>query len=109
MVFSLWSAAQAAAQFFRLKWGTDPLVTSCMAGDDRQFGTADPERLSQQLHDRLVGGAIGGRFRDPNLQFFTPIGPGAPAANARLGRARRDTNGDDPAQSMCAGGPPAPT
>jgi hypothetical protein len=41
------STTQSAAQFCKFKWGGDALVTRCVTGDDRHFGTADPKRLGE--------------------------------------------------------------
>ena len=84
-----------AACFFDVKWDRHPLVATGVAGNDRNFGTADPERLGEQPDQRLVRCAIGRSLGDPHLQLLASVRTGAPAADAGLRRARRDPNGDD--------------
>jgi hypothetical protein len=75
---------QSAAYFARLKWGRHPLVATGQAGDDRNFGTADPKRLGEQLGDRLVGGAVGGRFGNADFELLAPVRAGRPIRAALI-------------------------
>src|SRR5438477_8458688 len=67
------SPTQSAAQFFSFKWGRHPLVTTGLTRNNRHFGTADPKRLGEQLHDRLVRRAIGRRFGNPDLELLATV------------------------------------
>ena len=65
------------------------------ARDDPHFRTADPKRFGEQPHHRLVRGTVRGRFGYPDLKLLAAAGSGPPAADPRLGRARRDAIGED--------------
>src|SRR5258708_21979863 len=89
------SPTQSPACFARLKWGRHPLVTTGLPRNNRHFGTADPKRLGEQLHDRLIGRAVSRCLGDPDLKLLATVGALAPAADPRFGGARRDANPKD--------------
>src|SRR3954452_21710848 len=110
MFFSLFLFAEPPPRLRRIKWDLDALVTRGGARNDRQFGTADPKRLGEKLDHRFVRCAVRRRLGDPHLELVAPVRPRAPAADTRLGRARRHPDCNDATQSIatCCE-PPVPT
>src|SRR5215208_1353420 len=62
-----------------IKWDRDPFVTRCCPGNNRHFGTAEPECLREQLHDGVVGGTVGRTLRHSNFQLLASVAGRAPA------------------------------
>src|SRR5438067_2175712 len=102
MLFSL-LCVEPPPRLCEIKWDRDPLVTRCLARNDRYFGTADPKRLGEQLHDRLVRGSIRRCFGYPHFQLLASIYAHPPSADPGLGRARRHADRKQVAQSIAAG------
>src|SRR5436190_19533007 len=92
--------AEPPSRLCQVKWDRNPLVTRRRARNDRQFGTADPERLGEQPDHRLIGGAVGGRFGNLDLELFAAVRAFPPAADARPRRAWTYADRDDRAQSI---------
>jgi hypothetical protein len=65
-------------------------VATRLAGGNRDFGTAEPERFGKEGYHCCVCGAVRGRFRDPDFQLLAPVSTGAPTADARFGGERTD-------------------
>src|ERR1041385_1765820 len=106
---SSFSAAEAAAQFMMVKWDRDSLVATGLAGGDRNFRTADPERLGEKLHHRFVRRTIGRSLRHTDFEFLAAVGAFAPVAYARLRRSRQNANCESALQSIATCGWPVPT
>jgi hypothetical protein len=87
MIFSLFLVAEAPPRFAHIKWDREALVTTGRAGNNRQFGTADPERASEQPYNGIVRRSIARRFRDAYFELLASVRCCPPAADARLRRS----------------------
>src|SRR5258708_3873102 len=85
-------AAEPPPRLRDIKWDRHPLVTRCLSRNNRQFGTADPKRLGEELHNCRIGGAIGRGLGHPDLKPLTAFRTRTPATDPRSDGARRHSN-----------------
>ena len=65
-----------------------------MSTDDLNFGSSEAKGFRQQLDDSQVRRPVRRCLGNAHFKLFPPVRTGAPAANARLGRAWSDTDCD---------------
>src|SRR6476619_8408725 len=71
-------ACEPPPRLREIKWDRKSLVARCRARNDLQFGTADPKRPRQQLHNCFIGRAVRRSLGHPDFELLAPAGVLAP-------------------------------